>query len=285
LKTTPSGQGVVFLGGAFDRFAGYTGEYGLVAEYLFVITVFSIILIIKNNIPLHRKVIGVIVSWISISIAISTGTRTFLVIYFLFILIFLTILFRIKKIRLRNFAIIIIVLFITIVTFISALKGTLLMERFQETEDIGGEKIVYGDQIDNLLNRPYFEEFENVMEVGNIFGVGPLNIVGVRNNAMCWHSLYYDLIIKFGVFGLMVYLIFYTRLLKDLYNKIINKSGENYYLLAALFVLLVALLLGQYARSYQNQTSFMLMYWLLFAVIAVVNQLPDSQEEKAITNT
>jgi hypothetical protein len=29
----------------------------------------------------------------------------------------------------------------------------------------------------------------------------------------------------------------------------------------------------------------MLMYWLLFAVIAVVNQLPDSQEEKAITNT
>lgn len=273
LRTAYSGGGVTY--GGLHRFAGYTGEYGLQSEYFMFIIAFSLLLILSSQKKLERKLIPFIAILISIPMAISTGTRAFLVIIFLFAIIFVSLLSFKKGVRLGKRLLIISSIFIVFAFLQNQIRGSYLLERVTESVEIG-QSIRYTIDIDRFLNRPYITEFNNVIETAGLLGVGPLNIVGVKGNNLCWHSLYYDMLIKFGILGFLIYILFYFRLLSDLYKNIRLKGALQSILPIILFSLFLPLLIGEYARSYQNQTSFMLMYWFLFAIIACVNKMkPD----------
>lgn len=276
----PSFLQTVYAGGAstynfLNRFAGYVGEYGLQSEYFMFIIAFSVLLILSSHKKLERKLLPFIAILIAIPMAISTGTRAFLIILFLFAIIFVSLISFKKRIRLSKRLLIISSIFIIFAVLHNRMRGSYLLERVTESIEIG-QSIRYTSDIDRFLNRPYITEFNNVVETGGLFGVGPLKIIGVKGNAMCRHSLYYDMLIKFGILGFLIYIFFYIRLLIDLYKNIKIKVSSQSIIPIILFSLFLPLLIGEYARSYQNQTSFMLMYWFLFAIIACANRLkPD----------
>jgi len=273
LRTVYAGGGSTY--NFLSRFAGYTGEYGLQSEYFMFIIIFSLLLILSSQKKLERKLIPFIAIAISIPMAISTGTRAFLIIIFLFVIIFVSLISFKKRVRLGKKLLIIISIFIVFAFIQNQIQGSFLLERVSESAEIG-QSIRYTSDIDRFLNRPYITEFNNVIETAGLFGVGPLNIIGVKGNEMCWHSLYFDMLIKFGILGFLIYIFFYFRLLSDLYKNIRLKGALQRILPIILFSLFLPLLIGEYARSYQNQTSFMLMYWFLFAIIACVNKMkPD----------
>jgi oligosaccharide repeat unit polymerase len=257
------------------RFAGYVGEYGLQSEYFMFIIAFSVLLILSSQKKLERKLVPFIAILISIPMAISTGTRAFLIVIFLFAVIFVSLISFKKSIRLGKRLLFISSIFIVFAFLQNQMRGSFLLERATESVEIG-QSMQYVNDIDRLLNRPYIEEFNNIIETGGLFGVGPLNIIGVKGNIMCWHSLYYDILIKFGILGFLIYIFFYLRLLSDLYKNIRLKGALQSIIPIVLFSLFLPLLIGEYARSYQNQTSFMLMYWFLFSIVACVNKMkPD----------
>ena len=259
------------------RFAGYTREYGLQSEYFMFIIAFSILLIFSPQKKNTRKLISIIGIVLSIPMVISTGTRAFILVLFLFVIIFISLIIFKKKVSYGKKFLIIGSLSIFMILFSTILRGSFLLERVTKTIDIG-RSVRYINDIDNLLNRPYIAEFNNTVETVGLFGVGPLNISGIRGetNTMCWHSLYFDMYIKFGILGLLVYIFFYFKLLSDLFKDIRLKGVLQSIPSIILFSLFLPLLIGEYARSYQNQTSFMLIYWFLFAIIACVNKMkPD----------
>lgn len=262
--------------GTLHRFAGYVGEYGLQSEYFMFIIAFSILLILSSQKKLERKLIPFIAILISIPMAISTGTRAFLVVLFLFAIIFVSLISFKKGFRLGKRLLIFSSIFIVFAFLQNQIRGSYLLERVSESVEIG-QSMQYASDIDRLLNRPYITEFNNIIKTAGLFGVGPLYIKGVRGNAMCWHSLYYDILIKFGILGFLIYLFFYFRLLSDLYKNIKLKGTSQGFISILFFSLLLSLLIGEYARSYQIETSFTLMYWFLFAIIACANKLkPNS---------
>jgi len=270
LRTRYSGGVITYS--YLDRFAGYVGEYGLLSEYFVFIIAFSILLILSSQKKLVRKLIPFIAISISIPMAISTGTRAFLIIIFLFAIIFVSLISFKKKVRLGKRLLIISSIFIVYLFIQNQIQGSYLLERVTESVEIG-QSIRYTHDADRFLNRPYITEFINTLETVGLFGVGPVNIVGVKGNNLCWHSLYYDMLIKFGVFGFLIYIFFYLRLLRDLSKNLKLRDSSQNFLPIILFSLFIPLLIGEYARSYQNRTSFMLMYWFLFAIIACVNEI------------
>ncbi len=270
LQTQYSGGVITYS--YLDRFAGYVGEYGLQSEYFTIIITFSILLILSSKIKLERKLLLLIAIFISIPMALSTGTRAFLVVLFLFSIIFTSLILFKKRVRLGKRLLIISSIFIIFAILHNQMRRSYLLERINESIEIG-QSMQYASDIDKLLNRPYITEFNNVIETAGLFGVGPLHIMGVRGNAMCWHSLYYDMLIKFGILGFLIYLFFYFRLLSDLYKNIKLKGTSQGFISILFFSLLLPLLIGEYARSYQIETSFTLMYWFLFAIIACANKL------------
>ena len=267
------------------RFAGYTAEYGLTAEYLMIIIAFSVLFIFAQRKMYTTKFISAVTIIIAILMAISTGTRAFVVVLFLFSAILLFLLTLVRAISIGKSSAIIISLIIILIFTGYMLKGSQLSERMDESKQIANinkKKFAKGNiaKIEKLLNRTYFSAFEDIVDVAGFWGVGPLNITGVNNIAFCRHSLYYDLYIKFGVIGLTIYLTFYLKLLIDLYKKIRLKGTSQRIMPIVLFSLFLPLLLGEYARSYQNQVSFMLIYWFLFAIIACVNKLEPVPDMK-----
>jgi len=284
LKMRYSGGGHSF--NDLNRFSGYVGEYGLQAEYFILVIVFSLVLVFASKIHLSVKLIPVGAIILAIPMGVSTGTRAFVVILLVFLVLAISFLVFTRAISFGNI-ICILIAGILISSFVFyKMRGSLLEKRLAQTEEIASSKVTKSEKgmigkIEKMLNRKYFTAFNDIVKSAGFLGVGPLSIPGVGGIAFCWHSLYYDIYIKFGIIGLFIYLCFYCKLLIDLLKRILEKKSISLHAIF-LFALFFSLLLGEYARSYQNQASFMLMYWFLFGIIACANNMTNDLLYKKI---
>jgi len=272
LQTKYSGGGATIN---LARFAGLSGAFGLMSEYFLVIIAFSLIFIFSKKTGQNKKLMSIIAAILALPMAISTGTRSFVVVLFVFALIASYLFLKKSTVKLPTKVGILLILPIVFSGIIYQMRKSYLLERLEKTYYLSESLGVSTYTIDKILNRPYIQTFKDVREVGGLIGVGPIQLVGVRDNLMCHHSLYYDMLVKFGMIGILVYLLFYFKLAQGLYKKI---RFEKRVLYIFLFSLFISLLLSEYARSYQDQaSSFMLMYWFLFALIACVNNLRPNE--------
>ncbi len=270
LQTRYAGEGMTY--GWLHRFAGFRGEYGLMSEYFLIIMALSLVLIFSVRGSQHKRLISLIVVIVAVPMAISTGTRTFMVMLLLFTILSVFFLLLKSKLSMSKKIFMLFMIPVAFAGIFYQLRGTYLLERIEGIAALGQSTSYSASSIDILLNRPYSTTFRDIIEVGGLIGIGPIYVIGVRGNNMSTHSLYFDLIVKFGIIGLIIYFVFYFKLLQGLYKKIRLKNSIPAIIL---FSLLLPLLIGEYARSYQNQTSFMLMYWFLFAIIACVNKFSE----------
>ena len=256
--------------GSYERFSGFWGDYELTNEYFFIVLILSIIIFFNRESKIYQKVISFGAIVISLPLAISTGTRSFLVMSSIFIIasfILYILRRRISITRKVSFALISILIMIFAYVFISRsylfskrLEGTLILAQ-------SGSRDVY--TLQKIVNRSYLDTYQDILEVGGPLGIGPVFVHTVRGDDMVYHCLYYALVIHFGIIGLIIYLAFFTKLLKDLYK---NYKLQNNILYIMLFCLLLSLLVDEIKINFMRQPSQMLIYWVLFAVITVVNR-------------
>ena len=272
LKTTYYGSGESY--NSLLSFSGYTGESGLTSEYCLFIFILSLYLIVIKN-SFGKKCLYCSTLLLALLVGISTSMKTFIVGIFLILLFYIYFYLRKAKLNLyRN-------MFYMFMTFIllfftyyritqSYLVHRVIVQQERIQYELGSEYL-----FDRLIHRPYQGEFNDFLEVSGLIGIGPINALGVRENHLATHSHYFDLFMKFGLIGLLLYLLFYFRMFKDLYKLNLKKNNmpfPNKLLVFNLFTLFFVLFLAEYARSYQNQTSFMLSYWFLFALIASITK-------------
>jgi hypothetical protein len=268
----------VYVGGTrlaynlVPTFSGYNGEAGLIMEYTMFILAFSFFMYVTTK-KSKIKIVFLLVMIISILMAMSTFMKTY---YFGLIIFMLTLahfFMREKNInpKRKNTIILLIVVIVGFV-FVRA-SNSYIVERFdrqlERSESIGR----YDSKFDVMIHRPYVREFNNFWEECGLFGIGTINALGIRGNHLATHSHYYDLFMKYGLIGLAIYSLFYFQLLRGLIKLTHDKYKVSYHgkiLIYVLFSLLLSLLIIEYSRSYQNQTSYMLNYWFLFSMIVVI---------------
>ena len=257
-------------GGSYERFSGFWGDYELTNEYSFIVLVLSIIILFNKDSKIYQRVISFGAIMISLPLAISTGTRSFIVMSFVFIIVSLVFyLFRSRISVTRKVSFAIVSTLILIVAYIFIARSYLFSRRLEQTLIFiqSGGTDVY--TVEKIVNRSYFETYQDILEVGNVAGIGPVFVHSVRGNFMVYHCLYFALIIYFGIIGLIIYLSFFTRMFKDLYK---NYRVENKLLPLMLFCLLLSLLVDELKTNFMRKPSQMYIYWFLFAIIAVVNR-------------
>jgi len=257
-------------GGGYDRFSSFWGDYELTNEYFFIVLIFSIVVLFSKDSNIYQKVISLGAIIISLPLAVSTGTRSFLVMSFVFIIvssIFYILRRKISITKKVSFTIVSLLVIIFAHIFIS--RNILFSGRLEQAlmfAQSGGRDIY---TVEKIVNRSYLETYQDILEVGGPIGIGSVFVHSVRGSDMVYHCLYYALIIQFGVIGLIIYLTFFARLFKDLYR---NYKLENKLLQLMLFCLLLSLLVDEIKINFMRQPSQMFIYWFLFAIITVVNK-------------
>lgn len=272
----------VYVGGArlaynlIPTFSGYNGEPGLIMEYTLFVLAFSLYMYITTQKP-KLKMVFLFVMIISVLMAMSTFMKTYYFGLIIFILTLFYFFLKEKKINQKKKNAIFVLLVIIIGFVFVKASNSYIIERFdrqiERNESVGR----YDSKLDVIIHRPYVKEFNNFWEECGLFGIGPINALGVKGNHLATHSHYYDLFMKYGLIGLVIYLYFYFILLRGLIILTRDKYKISYngkILIYILYSLLFSLLIIEYARSYQNQTSYMLNYWFLFSLIIVILTKP-----------
>jgi len=256
-------------GGGYERFSGFWGDYELTNEYFFIVLILSIITLSNKDSKRSQKILSLGAIIISLPLAVSTGTRSFLVMIALFIIIsFILLIFR-KNISIaRKMSLTFASIIIMIITYFLVSRSYIFSKRFEQTLILAqsGSRNIY--IFEKIVNRSYSDTYQDILEVGGLFGIGPVFVHNVRGLDMVYHCLYYSLVINFGIIGLIIYLAFFKKLLKDLY---INYKSKSNILYLMLFSLLLSLLVDEIKINFMRQASQILIYWFLFAIIAVVN--------------
>lgn len=271
-------QGTDRLRTVVPQFTGYNGEGGLTSEYTLFILAFSFYLFLTSK-KLNKKLFYLLIMTLSLIIGVSILKKSYFFSLAIFILT-LTYFFLKQKGFSLNKKIYILGLIIILMVFVTWKASTSYVvvavdAHIERIETVG----ISGYKFDALIHRPYQKEFNNFWEVCGLIGIGPISALGVRGNHLATHAHYFDLFMKFGLIGLFIYLLFYFRLLKDLFK--LTKNQQLAYILFALFV---ALLWGEVSKSYLNQTNYMLSYWFLFAIIACMNKIKANLYRNKINN-
>jgi hypothetical protein len=277
----PGFLSVIYSGGAntFHReiiFAGYTGENGLVSEYCLIVSALSYYLVLSTK-NLNHKLLyqGILV--LALIIGFTTASKTFLVLVFLFVMLamYLSRFTNQIKSRSRIIALAFLVAFFGSLVYFSA--DLYMMERIEQqinrTESVGRSDYF----LDNVIHRPYLEQTSEYLSESGLFGIGPINALGINGNSFATHSLYIDLLMKYGIIGLIVYLFFYFSILRKTFRliKVPQSDAFNKQLIIILFSLFSVLLIGEYARSHQNQTSHLLIFWFLIGLMTKITYQPS----------
>jgi len=252
-------------GGGGERFSGLWGDYELVVEYCFINLIFALIILVTNP-SKSSKLISLTSLIITLPMVISTGTRSFIIIAGLYaILVLLFILHNDKihfgeKIRLIYF---LIVAGFVVTTLVS--QSDILLERFSHTINNYQLFTTYKtlNAFEALVNRNYSTAYEAVLEVGGLFGKGSFFVHQVDNDTMVYHCLYFQLIVNFGIVGLIVFVMFFVNLLSGMLRVYLRNKSR---LLMMFWILLVVLLIDQVKIDFMRSKPQILVYWMLFGI-------------------
>jgi hypothetical protein len=262
------------------RFAGLWGDYELTAEFLFFIFVLSLLIIIHKSSQIKQKRIAWFSLVVSFIMMISTGTRSSIILFIIFFGSFLiyTILKRHTplgtKIVLSSISIGFLITSLYVGTRYSELLGNkVLFFRFENTIELASSMPNQQrmSAFEQAINRNYSDTYLDILDVGGSFGTGPYFVQTVRGDDMVYHCLYYQLVINFGIVGLIIFIVFFVKLLRDLYK---NSRKTNNLIYLFFFLLLLTLMIDQIKISFVRENTEILIYWFFFALIASVNHFP-----------
>ena len=252
------------------RFAGFWADYELTNEFMFIIMGLSLWVLFNTKAEKIHKVISFISIIFSLAMSIGTGTRSFLVMLILFSSIITFVFLSSKNVAFSNKLIIgtIISLF-SFFTVIAILNSDILYERTMETmENIDTFQSNQSlSSFETALNRNYSQSYAQILETGGVFGKGAFFVSSLNGDIMVYHCLYYQLIINFGIIGLIIFIVFFCKLIKDLFSNIKFRTQNS-----IIFALIISLLIDQIKINFFRENSHMLTYWVLFSFITVINK-------------
>lgn len=258
-------RGELEVGAAFQhdsiRAMGTFGEYELIAEWFLIGAILSLALIYETQqkkyfFPLFCCLAGIV----------FTKSRTPLGLFFItfFMVSFLFLLHKTDKriitIKL-NFVLIFLcgLIFVFFRGHVDQLIGRI--EQFSESIHSKDLTIIHRDvawgTAFQAIKRP------------TIFGRGFSNIENYFN-LHSFHSLYLTIIFRFGVFGLIMHLLFWFIMFKNAWRLILGRvKVHNWYFLFFLTATIMAMLLDEIIIEYFRQSITIQFAWTLYALLII----------------
>jgi hypothetical protein len=257
-------------GYVYDRYPGLWADYELANEFAYIAGVISLVVLFSHAKKI-QKAFALIVFSVSIPVAASTGTRSLLVMTLIFggTTLLLYSLRRdigaFRKISIS--AIVVLGTFVAVSVFMT--DNTLQERVFKSIDSLPGALSLDFNETQKLANRNYIDTYEDILEIGGLFGAGPVMAWKVRGSDLVYHCLYYHIVIAFGLFGLLGFLAFWGKLMGDAVKRIMAK--ESVLVSVLLVALLVSLLADQTKINYWREPSHMCVYGFIYGLIGVFN--------------
>lgn len=248
--------------GYSPRFTGLWGDYELTAELIFIYIIIAFIYYKENN---KKIVFPVLIILLSILVGITTRTRSLVMLFTLLLLFSIIYIIFITKITvLLRITIVFVISFFTFITILIIISDSLFASRLNDTLTI--IKFLPNFDIETLqrvFNRNYTDTYFDILEVGGLFGIGPILVSTFRGSYMVYHNFYYHITLCFGLVGLLLYSFFVGYIqLKVFFLSIRNKNVIVYLLFSLIFILHI----DQMKIDYWRDSPTIQIYWYLFAL-------------------
>ncbi|MBI2471500.1 MAG: O-antigen ligase family protein [Planctomycetes bacterium] len=262
----------------FLRATGTVGDYELLAEWFLVGAVLSMCLIYKT------KKYGFYASLLcSVAGIVFTNTRSaLLLLVFMIIIIFIFLNLLKNNYKELSIKILLLIFGFGLVAFMftSLTHGIFQrMETFLHSSDITSPEAINRAQV--------WKTALDLLKNPKIFGNGLYDITSqyISINAGGFHSLYLTILYKIGIFGLVIYAIFWlTILIKAWCNLYHVRESENWFTIFFLTISVTAILIDEskieYLR-YEHTTQFA---WVMYALLVVSTKQSNKTNENIVVS-
>lgn len=103
-----------------------------------------------------------------------------------------------------------------------------------------------------------------------IFGKGLYNVGSLYYWAGSFHSLYLTILYKIGIFGLVIYILFWLKMLQKAWYTLVNeKKCRNWYIVFFLFIAVILMLIDGIKVEYLRRGHFIQFAWMIYALLLV----------------
>jgi len=267
------------IAGGIMRTTSIIHDYELLAEMFLIGSILSMALIYHT-----RKFLYIIPLFCCLSGIIFTNTRSDLIL-FSFTLLFTCIILNLFKKDYKGTSIKIILLVISgcmILTVIIPNQINEFIQRFKI--------FFHSSQIISLeaINRKKTWEMAFFfLKKPTIFGAGLYNIQSLYSWAGSFHSLYFTILYKIGIFGLIIHAIFWLKMLNRGWHDLVTRNKcKNWYILFFLFCAVIFMLIDGIKVEYLRLGHAIQFAWLIYALLVVsLRQSEENNEDIMVSPT
>jgi O-antigen ligase len=122
--------------------------------------------------------------------------------------------------------------------------------------------------------------FRNFLKEPTLFGKGLYNVDSFYYSAESFHSLYFTMLYKIGILGLVIHSVFWLRMLYESWRVLIakNKHG-NWYIVFFLFISVILILIDGIKIEYLRYGHTIQFAWLIYGLLIVsIKQSRENNE-------
>jgi hypothetical protein len=251
------------------RFSGFWGDYELTNELMFIVASLSFFVFINPHVTKKQKIFSLITGILAIIMALGTGTRSLIIMFAILAFLYMSMQFSFTKISIFK-KITLLTLPILMYLGFNYLVVNSTIQVFNRFSDISQSYEAASSSntaFDNLMERNYSQTYMDILEIGGLYGTGLIVIYSINGYNTVFHCLYYQLILNFGILGLIATLILIFQIGIRLLSQILKFKNSSHMLMLSLFV---SLLTDQFKINLLRQSSHILTFLFLIAIMIVL---------------
>jgi len=160
-----------------------------------------------------------------------------------------------------------------VIVLIFLYYSPVLFNRFRDTIEL----ITNGKNIFSILNRSttWPVAYDLTTKTISLFGHGPIQACRLGLTAQNFHCLYLSLLFQFGIFGSVVFFLFFYTLAKRLLQalKKLKDNSPDYLLVMSCLVSFACFLVNEIKYEFNRADSYQQLVWIFFALFYLSSQL------------
>ncbi|MCF6149525.1 MAG: hypothetical protein E3K37_12805 [Candidatus Kuenenia sp.] len=256
------------------RAMGTFGEYELIAEWFLIGTILSLALIYETRqnkyfFPLFCCLSGIV----------FTKSRAPLGLFF-FLFFFVSILFFLFKSDKRRITVKLILILSFLCGAIFALFSTHVDQLIGRIEQFSS--LTHSTDLTAIHRDVAWGAAFHALKKPTLFGRGFSSLANFFS-INSFHSLYLTTIFRFGIFGLVIHLLFWFIMLKHAWLLLLRHGKiKNWCLLFFLTVTIMAMLLDEIIIEYFRQSLTIQFAWTLYALLIISLRLNKKADESIV---
>ncbi|MEA4851611.1 MAG: hypothetical protein VB126_09195 [Paludibacter sp.] len=253
----------VIVNSDINRFSGVLGDYELIIDYILIIIALSFSFLAQRKYIL----ISIPVLITAVFVALSSGTRSFLIVTPVFFGIFFIISFIVNDRSLKNGLLRNLFLLLTMLVILYTIFSNINLPIFDR---LTGAFEIFKEtgNLNDATNRHITDILPQFISTTSILGYGSLYLNTIQNNEMVSHNVLMHTYAKYGVLGLFSILLLFIKPIYLLFKKIKQSKILTIKRDSVIYIsLLLSLFLQEMKISFLRQQTSMLIYAFIFILI------------------